>query len=127
MAEFSDFRTCIDEASEDYSLLRSHRIHAAREAYCRQASLHCSRVSHWSSAIRHELVSPILASGNATGLTNECSWVCSVEASDPHSPQTLDRGPRIAACPWLEDKNEDPFGLGGWPEYLWHLQNRCLV
>lgn len=124
MAEFADFRTCINEASEDYSSLRAHRIQAAREAYYQQASL---QISHWSSDIRLESSSPIRAGRNGTGCTRECSWVCSVEASDPCFPQTIDCGPRIAACPWLEDKQEDPFGLGGWPEYLWHLKDRCLV
>ncbi|UKZ66188.1 uncharacterized protein TrAtP1_007364 [Trichoderma atroviride] len=127
MAEFADFRTCIDEAREDYSLLRAQRIHAAREAYYRQASLHCSQISHGSSDIRHGSFGPILAGRNGTGFTHECSWARPVEASDPYCPQTLDCGPRIAACPWLEDKHEDPFGLGGWPEYLWHLNDRCLV
>lgn len=114
-AEFGDFRTYIDEASEDYSLLRTYRIRAAREVYCRQAVLHCSKTDLWS------------LSSNSSGFAHVYSWFCSTEATDSHSLQTLDRCPRIAACSWLEDRNEDPFGLDGWPEYLWHLKNRCLV
>lgn len=69
----------------------------------------------------------MLPSKNVAGFAHEYSWVCSVEASDPHFPQTIDCGPRIAACPWLNNKNEDPFGLDGWPEYLWHAKDRRLV
>lgn len=125
--EFADFRICMNEASKYHSLLRIHRIDAARETYYQQASLHCSKNSSWNSAFRRESLILILGSKNAAIFAHGHPWVCSVEASDAHFPQTLDRGPRIALCPWLKNRNEDPFGLGGWPEYLWHLTDRCLV
>ncbi|UKZ93075.1 uncharacterized protein TrAFT101_008007 [Trichoderma asperellum] len=127
LIEFSDFRICIDEANEDRSALRIHRIHAAKEAYYQQTSVHCSKVNPCGSAFLRGSFIPMLPSKNVAGFAHEYSWVCSVEASDPHFPQTIDCGPRIAACPWLNNKNEDPFGLDGWPEYLWHAKDRRLV
>ncbi|KAL6904018.1 hypothetical protein GGI43DRAFT_421509 [Trichoderma evansii] len=126
-AEFSDVSVRINENNVGYSILNILRREAAREAYYQQASLHCSKPKSGSLSYRHESCFPILPSRRTAGAGHDYSWVASVEASDPNFPQTLDRGPRIAPCPWLKNKNEDPLGLDGWPEYLWHLNDRRLV
>ncbi|KAM4062032.1 hypothetical protein HRG_008902 [Hirsutella rhossiliensis] len=54
------------------------------------------------------------------------------QKSEPGAVMTDDvefiqRGPLIRPCPWLDHNAEKSEALQGWPEYLWHVQEKQLV
>ncbi|KAL6803326.1 hypothetical protein GGI42DRAFT_24260 [Trichoderma sp. SZMC 28013] len=100
---------------------------AATDAYCFQMAAHCFGP-----------LLPELSPHTLSEFGGHCPWICSTEASDPSYSRTLGRGPLIRACSWLDPttctspqypypKNTTMEDLDGWPEFLWDIENRCIV
>lgn len=112
---------------EDTASMSSRRRAAAKEAYCQQVAF---------ESLRGRRPNPHLH--EASKNTRPCSWICSLEASDIPYPRTVQRGPLIRACSWLDlnpsfsgqyltQKDEETNRLAGWPEYLWDLRQGHAV
>lgn len=112
---------------EDPSTLSSLRRDAALEAYRQQVSF---------ESIRGRRINPHLHDVSAESRPRP--FICSHQASDPSYPRTVQRGPLIRACSWLDPnasisgqclsrKDEQDNELAGWPEYLWDLQKGHAV
>lgn len=111
----------------DQSTLSSLRRNAALEAYCQQVAF---------ESFRGRRINPHLHDVSAESRPRP--FICSHQASDPSYPRTVQRGPLIRACSWLDpnasisgkylsQKDEDDNKLAGWPEYLWDLQKGHAV
>lgn len=116
----------MDEKAQIQSLDYARHT-AAKKAYCSQTAAHCFGPLFPEQA-PHEL----------SEIRVICPWICSVEASDLSYPRTLGQGPLIRACPWLDpatstsprypyERNNGVEDLDGWPEFLWDIENRCVV
>lgn len=62
-AEFADVSVRSNENNDSYSILEILRLGAAREAYCQQGSLHCSKPKSESLGYRHESSFPYFHAG----------------------------------------------------------------
>ncbi|KAI0146487.1 hypothetical protein BJ166DRAFT_65726 [Pestalotiopsis sp. NC0098] len=120
--EFANPGTYDAAADPGGSIMRSIRRDAAIKAYCRQASLQCSNTPSQPTRLR-----PEARGEHILGI------IFTHQASDPHFPRVLSRGPLIRACPWLDQhESASPHryptdGLESWPRYLWDITKRCTI
>lgn len=100
---------------------------AAKEAYCQQIAFESLRGRRSNPHLHEMLEEP-----------RPCPFICSRQASDISYPQTVQGGPLIRACSWLDlnplfsgqyltQKDEEANQLAGWPEYLWSLRQGHAV
>lgn len=112
---------------EDRPALLLLRPRAAREAYRQQV---------WFESFHGRRINPHLH--DMSDDSRPCPFICSHQASDPSCPRTVQRGPLIRACSWLDPntsvsgqylsrKDEKDNDLAGWPEYLWDLEKGHAV
>lgn len=111
------------EENPSMSLRRS----AAREAYRQQVAF---------ESFRGQRINPHLHDMLAESLST--SFICSHQASDTCYSRTVQRGPLMRACSWLDpnasisgqrlsEKDDQDDQLAGWPEYLWDLDKGHAV
>ncbi|PFH57199.1 hypothetical protein XA68_15379 [Ophiocordyceps unilateralis] len=91
------------------SSTRERRQDAAREAYRQCVSWHC-------------LERILLPPSEPEAPQEKCKSKATNTITD-----LIQQGPLIQPCPWLDHAAGKSEKLQGWPEYLWHVQERQLI